>query len=354
MTLKTDILKAFLENKELVKSMHDCDHGHEGSANPYHLEGSVWTHTMLVYNEANQYNKFDLIMALCHDIGKVIVRKVKDDGKVSFYGHADASIQSTIDFIYRLYSKGLLFDDEIEYFLNHAFVAMANHMIYYQNVNKLNHFSCDDQQLKNYFVKMAKIDGNGSICKSGKIKENIKELKAFYPKKWDIKLPTVTIWTGLPGSGKDYLAEKTGDEILSFDDIRLDVYRNVKLNSGWYNLNSEERYANAFEYCNENKVDLMKLISRKARKLLQKGKDISICNTSLTRKSRRSIINSIGTKYNYVIKQVFVPTEIILERNSNRDKLIPVNVINRMMDHMTVATHFEKNVNRIEYIFNIL
>jgi len=94
-------------------------------------------------------------------------------------------------------------------------------------------------------------------------------------------------------------------------------------------------------------------MSKKAKEILQKGKNVNICNTSLTRKARRSIINSIGTKYNIVIKQVFVPTKTLIERNQNRTTHnIPLTVINRMMEHMTVATHFEKNINKIEYILN--
>jgi len=358
MNYKIEILKAFLDNKTLCDSMKNCDHGNPdtGRINPYHICGSVWCHTMLVYNQADPINPIELIMALCHDIGKVVTRKVKEDGKVSFYGHADASIQPTIDFILYLVSKEIINYDDVDYFMEFGLSAMANHMVYYQNYNKLDHFTGNDDLYKIYFKRMENMDGNGSISKSEKI-EDVKdiEVKEYIPKKWNDKLPTVTIWTGLPGSGKDYLAEQTDDVILSFDDIRVDCYMQHLFDiDDHIKRTPAEVYDNAFGFCNERKTNLMKIMSKLAQHELKFGNNVSICNTSLTRKARRSIINSIGVKYNYVVKQVFVPTKVLIERNSTRtNHNVPINVIERMMDHMTVCTHFEPHINEIEYILNV-
>jgi predicted kinase len=355
MSLKIDILKAFLDNSVLCDSMKACDHGYNGVPNPYHLEGDVWTHTMLVYNQADPLDNIQLIMALCHDIGKVTTRKVKDDNKkVTFYGHADASIQPAIDFVTYLHEKEIITEPQLNAFMTWGLPAMANHMVYYQNLEKKYHFAGDSSMLKHYMAMMARMDSFGSICKEAKVKGALKNTvyKPYRAKERNNDLPTVTIWTGLPGSGKDYLAEKNGNKILSFDDVRVDEYKTF--NKGWGYLTESDLYKKSFEYCNEKKVDLMKILRRKAKAELDKGNDVNICNTSLTRKSRRAIINTIGTRYNYVINQVFVPTETVLERNTGRDsKFVPVEVINRMMNHMTVATHFEKHVNEIKYTLNV-
>lgn len=354
MSLKIDILRAFLDNKVLCDAMKACDHGNDGTVNPYHLEGDVWTHTMLVYNQADSTDKIELIMALCHDIGKVLTRKVKDDGKVTFYGHADASVQPTIDFVLYLLEKEIITKPGLDAFMLWGLPAMANHMVYYQNLNKKNLFAGDSSMLRIYLSIMAVMDSIGSICKEAKVKGALEGVKyePYEVKQWNDRLPTVTIWTGLPGSGKDYLAEKTGNPILSFDDIRVELYKLHKWSG--FTLTDSEMYMNAFIYCNENKINLMNHLRRKAKKLLDDGYDINICNTSLTRKSRRAIINAIGTKYNYVINQVFAPTETVLARNANRDsKCVPEHAINRMMTHMTVATHFEQHINKINYILNI-
>jgi predicted kinase len=355
MNYKVEILSAFLENKELVQSMKDCDHGHDGRVNPYHLCGSCWCHSMLVYNQADPTNPIELIMALCHDIGKTLVRDVKEDGKVTFYGHADASIQPTIDFIMYLRDNSIINDHDVDYFMEVGLSPMANHMVYYQNYNKLNYFTGNDTLIEMYFRRMARMDGKGSICKGEKIEQSKgTELKEYISESWNSKLPTVTIWTGLPGSGKDYLAEQNNDEILSFDKIRLEVYKNILLDGVWDDLTDIQKYQNAFAYCNANKTDIMKIMSKKAKILLQGGKNANICNTSLTRKARRAIINSIGVNYNYVVKQVFVPTNVIIKRNDNRtNHTVPVKAIHRMMKHMTVCTHFEPHINEIEYILNV-
>jgi len=357
MTIKTDILKAFLENSDLYEFMKNCNHYNSiNEPNPYHLEGDVWTHTMLVYNAANPESKAELIMALCHDIGKILTRNFNEkNNRVSFYGHADASIQPTIDFICYLYDKGILSKNDLELFMMYRLPAMANHMLYYQNYNKLNLISGNNLFIKYYLKKMSQIDGEGSISKTDKIEKSNKnlELIEFTHKKWDDSKSTITIWTGLPGSGKDYLAKKTNKPILSFDDIRVEYYKEKNKKEDWINLKYNDIYINAFKYCNEKKINLNNILRKKAKVLLNKGLDINICNTSLTRKSRRSIINTIGTKYNYIINQVFVPTKTIKERNNTRNKKIPFDVIKRMMLHMTVATHFEEHINEINYILNL-
>jgi len=353
LNIKIDILKAFLDNTELFESMNSCNHyENSNNFNPYHLEGSLWTHTMLVYNAANSEDYIELIMALCHDIGKVITRKVNDNGKVSFYGHADASIQPTIDFVNYLYTKNIINRKEFDNFLKFGLPAMANHMIYYKNRHKLNYFSNNNTIIKNYYKKMNYIDSIGSICEDDDDEENV--IKDFVLKPFDKDQPTITIWTGLPGSGKDYLAKKTGDPIVSWDDIRVEIYKNYVSENYINMMTNKEIYENAFKYCKEKNININKLMKRKINDIVKTEKNINICNTSLTRKSRRNIINTISTKYNYVIKQVFVPTKLIYERNTIRDsKTVPINVINNMMKNMTIATYFEKNINNIEYILNI-
>jgi len=360
MNLKVEILKAFMDNETLVESMKNCDHGNNGLYNPYHLEGSVWTHTMLVYNEADDNDYISLIMALCHDIGKVLTRNVKENGKVTFYGHADKSVQPAIDFLSFLRLKNIINDEQEKDFIKYGLPVMANHMIYYQNIEKHQSFVYNtdpktSEKLQFYMDKMADIDTKGSICKSEKVNEKKKNMvyKNFKPLGVDKNLPNIIIWSGLPASGKDYLAKQNGFPIVSFDDIRVDVFKNYskKVN----NINENDLYKMAFDYCLDNKIDLNKILIRNIKSLLNEKKmNINICNTSLTRKDRRRIINSLNkNKFNFFIKQVFSPTKSITYRNINRDsKTVPNNVIARMSENINVATHFEDGFNSIDYIYN--
>ena len=77
----------------------------------YHPEGNVWTHTLMVVDEAAKLRvgdeREDLILmlsALCHDLGKAVTTKVID-GQIRALGHEIKGEQLTIDFLQRLTSK---------------------------------------------------------------------------------------------------------------------------------------------------------------------------------------------------------------------------------------------------------
>jgi len=354
MSYKIEILKAFLENQKLVAAMNHCYHSENQLYNPYHLEGSVWTHTMMVYNSVKDDDPISLIMALCHDIGKVAVRNVKEDGKVTFYGHADASIQPTIDFVDYLYSRNIIDVSTLIDFIKHGLPAVANHTLYYSNAERLHDIGNHDRTTVIYLHDMAYFDTMGSISKEGKIKDDI-VYKTSGKAVFNPNLPTIKIWVGLPGTGKDFCAAKDGDIILSFDDIREEVYMGGVSAKVYSSFTKSDLYNEAFRYCNENKTDLMGILRKKVYDAVNSGsKLINICNTSLTRKSRKSLINSLGTsKFNFEVVQLIVPTSTIMKRNEDRtSKYVPEEVISRMAGHMTIVTHFEDSICDIKYMFN--
>ena len=68
-----------VEYPNLVDDMQDSNHAFTtNEPNPYHLEGSIWTHTMMVCQRAEIENssKILLITALLHDIGKPKAREI--------------------------------------------------------------------------------------------------------------------------------------------------------------------------------------------------------------------------------------------------------------------------------------
>lgn len=85
-----EIVKWFQLNfPELTKDMHDCSHHYdEDNLNAYHLEGDIFTHTMMVYKIAELLsNDNDLVKwsTLLHDIGKprsmeIVEKHVEFDG----------------------------------------------------------------------------------------------------------------------------------------------------------------------------------------------------------------------------------------------------------------------------------
>ncbi len=78
----------------------------------WHPEGDVWTHTLLVVDEAahllkerelqGQEKVVLLFAALCHDLGKPLTTVVLDDGKVVCPKHGEAGIEPSMDFLNRI------------------------------------------------------------------------------------------------------------------------------------------------------------------------------------------------------------------------------------------------------------
>ena len=151
---------------ELVEKMTKSDHSKgQGMMNPYHGEGSVWTHTMLTLQGVTHllilYPKFEkdklnfYFTMLCHDIGKIYTREEKND-RVSFFGHGDFSIQDTINFYKYLINK----DEKYKSIdIGKCLTFISNHINYYQNKDKWN---CSNPK---FFVFCGMADRAGSFSK---------------------------------------------------------------------------------------------------------------------------------------------------------------------------------------------
>lgn len=129
----------------------------------------------------------------------------------------------------------------------------------------------------------------------------------------------VYIMVGVPGSGKSTYAEKlskeTGAVIISSDNIR------------------EELYGDAAIQGDNGKV--FGMYYYRAKCLLLEGKDIILDATNLTKKDRKNIYNRFGNSYHYEAFVCAVPKEVAKERNANRERVVPEEVIDRMYDRFT-------------------
>ena len=79
----------------------------------WHPEGDVWTHTMLALDkmaqmlverdDLTQKEKLKFMLTiLCHDFGKPLCTKQKEDGTLTSYGHEKLGVEPTIKFLNRL------------------------------------------------------------------------------------------------------------------------------------------------------------------------------------------------------------------------------------------------------------
>jgi hypothetical protein len=361
--LAISIFKEFLcFNPSLVKKMKNTEQAYDGlNPNKYHLENDVWTHTCLCFNHfLNNYdidNDDDFLISivasvLCHDIGKCYVKDTKHEAKkCTFYGHGNASIQDTVDFISYLNDIGYI--SNMDYVLGLVLPAVSNHIDLYRDAKRKEQFLNGSTDLREISAVLADCDSKGSITFEFTTKKkgvDIEDFDLTGGVKEDPSLRTIYVYCGVPGVGKDYIAESTGLPIVSFDDIRLEEYRTTHLNSTWYNLSEPERYIAAFEWCNSEKIDLMKLMRKKVVNIIG---DVIISNTNCNKKARRSIINSLG-KANYKSVYVVSTKETIIGRDIGREtdsKTVGQDVIRRFMFNQQIPTIREGFVSS-KIVFN--
>lgn len=131
----------------------------------YHKEGDVWTHTMLVLDEAAKRrnivkNPFGFMLsALCHDFGKAVTTE-KINGVIHAYGHESAGLPLVRSFLERL-----SFEDKIiSYVLNMTELHMLPNIMAEaksktKNTNKLFDSAAEPFDL----IQLAICDGLGKI-----------------------------------------------------------------------------------------------------------------------------------------------------------------------------------------------
>lgn len=390
-----ELLKNFQEwNPEIVDMMRNCSHHFDSNnLNPYHAEGDVWSHTMMMYRDflsnintindmfyciVNQYYHFpddkvdDLmdflaISILCHDIGKVYNRAVPNGqyGKIAFYSHSFSSVQPTIDFISFLKNnKGI----DFSYYIGSILNVISNHMDYFSLGERDRILLADNDiitfaigEYLNAFDIRNSIDSDMQFSifplPKDSIIDNIDymEFKDFMVNP-ESKVYDIIVYCGCPGSGKDYIAEMNNDIIHSFDQIRLNKY--IEDGNSYLYKSNHELYNDAFVYCNENNINLMSILNDGIKDDLENDNIFipAICNTSLTRKSRRSIASHFN-KYSIKIVYVVAPSHILHYRNENRSsKKLDKLIMNRFMYNQQVPTMFDfkntKNVVKIEVLYN--
>lgn len=103
----------------------------------HHPEGDVFNHTMMVIDEAAKLkNKAKnplgfMYSALCHDFGKVLTTKTKEDGRIISYNHERAGLKLVRKFLNRTTKKEG--NDLREYVLNMTEFHMQPNQLANQN-----------------------------------------------------------------------------------------------------------------------------------------------------------------------------------------------------------------------------
>lgn len=341
---KTDELKQFFADnfESLYQAMLECDHGcSDNEKNPYHLEGSVWTHTQMVLDAlSNKDNSTLLVAALLHDLGKPFTRTV-EDSRVWFKNHPARGTFEAIDVVGDIYRKLPGFEDtDIINVLN---LISLHHLFfnYFQNNvekaaakihSKLKGFSLEFIEMLRELC-MADCTGrlsataDDSIARFEEIFSVVKEL--HYDDHSNHKYQAEVVFNiGIPYSGKSYATISTGGyTIISRDDILLNKFKHCMYNEAW-------------ELADHDAINQELMSALKAA--VAEKKNIIVDMTNLRRKSRNILRNVITPEYKKIANVYYAGLKTIYERMHTRtDKYISWNIIENMMNSYSLPIYDE-------------
>ena len=359
-----DVVKAFREKYiDLENAMRNTYHTYKRdnvyNINPFHLENDVWSHTMMVLNcaaelikeysekyfEGREYNNYInkraiIIAALLHDIGKVYTYEEKEEKqKVYFINHANVSMFYAIDIIDYFIEKELITNYDKKEIL---FLINKHYDLYEMDecdiINKFWKFGFD------YFLDLFILvlaDNYGRIASDNKRMENLDNISfaeigstmwRLIQNEYNGRRPEITFMIGIPYSGKTTLLKKYTDNIVSRDDIVMELSPNMT-------------YSEAFANVDHKKVD--KILLARFNRAVKQRQDIFIdmCNTS--KKSRNKFLSGntdVLKEYKRIANVLLIgESELHKRMRQRQDKTIPQNVIDNFIKKMSIPYFDEFN-----------
>lgn len=135
---------------------------------------------------------------------------------------------------------------------------------------------------------------------------------------------------GVPGSGKSTYLKTLDAVYVSSDAIREELFGD--------------------EDSQENPRKVFAILNSRIKKALKEGKDAIYDATNVAKGTRKSIIKDYREMADEIIAY-FVDTqlEIAIQRNNNRDRVVPVEVIERMNNKLSPPT-IEEGFDKIVHI----
>lgn len=344
---KAGLVDLFIETyPELYIQMKKTEHGlDEFTPSKYHMEGDVWTHTMMVLNNAT--TKLGSISALLHDIGKVHCRYIKENLDRPIFSEHEGYGFFILNEVLPVFNLS----DEENTMVKTAIALHGS----FRNI-ELNDFieqtyGLDDETLT-LLVELLSSDSNGRIqFDNGIWAHDIEDVLfsgyresfiEFMKGENSRKDKTVTFLIGLPGAGKStYMKENNLGEVLSRDEL-------IEQHGKGHNYDDKFAYFKKARHEQELNV----LFDKRNEELFRGDSDVVIDMVNV----RESLRNKNLKKYKnrgFKVKAVVFSTSIeqCVKNNKNRDgKNIPKSVIDNNARQFKFPVFGKNSFDEIEVI----
>ncbi len=353
-----------IEHPELVKSMKDAQHHYDETLlNPYHLEGDVFTHTMMVCLMAREVAPDNDVVrwsSLLHDIGKPGARRINDETKrVAFHGHEGLSSFMAIDILNK---AEIPLKDKI---MIHKLVALHGELFHFVKSDGtikgdiMETFKGERELLENLTYQVW-ADSFGRFWEAGRVTNITNDLPDHFrpiidqlsygiqPMK-NTGNPQLMVLVGPPCSGKStWIANNAnGAVVISRDALVEEVGAKRGLN-----------YNEAFKFLNANKdvsdAEVDGVLNTTIADARNAGVSVVIDMTNMSKKGRRRWINEFA-KYDKKAVVFLTGFEELKKRNKNRanltGKYIPGHVLEDMCIRYSLPTYAE-GFNEIVFQWN--
>lgn len=331
----SQILKWFqLEFPELVKSMQTCTHHFdEMNINPYHMEGDIWTHTMMVYKMAevlSRDNHFVKWSSILHDIGKPTSMELNvEHQKKRFIGHEGISTFMAIDIL----NKTDMTTDEKLHIVK--LISMHGSLFHYI---KLDGKIKDDlyptfegnKSLLADLVHQVAADSSGRFTDDSKVSDHDPIFTLNLPKHFQSVIDSLTdeVYRGTKPHNLTVLvgppcSRKSTWLTSNITDNTVVISRDALVESVGKKYGCKD-YSEAFKFLRDNedisKDEVDAVLNKQLTDARQAKKEIVIDMTNMSKKTRRKWISALEKDYNKKAVVFFTGYQAQLDCNAKRGK----------------------------------
>lgn len=322
------------EHSALVQAMRKSSHHYSPShLSPWHLEGDVWSHSLLVAQAYVQRNQLDPCVGLCallHDIGKPVAAKVlHHKQRVVFQGHESVSAWM---------AWRLLQDERLRLTMPEKlriFSLIALHGCLYtgwfaedeavKQSQVMCAFSGFGQDFWRQLCQQVEHDQQGQITLLANRKSvvaDLAQLTLAEASKIDENQVPIVFLVGLPGAGKTSLRARFGGYcIISRDDCLHQVTGEKDYRKAWQMQEAQGLSA---------QIDV--LLNAQFQQAIRDKQPILMDMTHLTRKSRRYWLSQLPSHYSPSALLLITCDQTLAKRNQQRqDKSLDQKVMHDMM-----------------------